>query len=340
MEKIQITAIIVTYSNRFHLLKQVIKSLLDEKKINKIIVIDNNSDFSSKKQLQLLEQKNSKTIKAIYLPENIGSAGGYKRGIEEAYKDKDCEFIWLLDDDNEPQKKSLNILIDFWNRIEQKDKKDKISLLSYRKDRWGYKEAIISKNPDLVLGRKNSFLGFHILDIPKKILKVLKRKLNINTLKENINIKSGPVSIAPYGGMFFHKNIINTIGYPNEAFFVYSDDHDWSYRITKNGGCIYLVLDSKVDDIDVSWNLSKKGTAFKIISNGSNFRIFYSTRNRVYFEKENLVMNASIYKINIFIFQMIFYFFTLKNKDNFRIFKQSIADGLSKKLGKSENINI
>ncbi|MEM4965125.1 MAG: hypothetical protein QXT13_13345 [Pyrobaculum sp.] len=53
-----------------------------------------------------------------------------------------------------------------------------------------------------------------------------------------------------YGGMFFHKKLIDTIGYLDERFYVYDDDIEWTYRITHKGGAIYLVLSSIVLDID------------------------------------------------------------------------------------------
>lgn len=332
-------AVTVTYGNRFHLLKQVIESALSEG-VAKVIVVDNNSVPESREQLKEYEKELNGKIKVLYLDDNYGSAGGFKRGLEEADSDENCEFIWLLDDDNEPQKGSLKVLENFWNDLNQEDKNGKVSLLSYRKDRVAYKEAIMTNNPDLVLGRKNSFLGFHIIDLPKKVLKVIKRKFGLNTFIENQNIKSGKVSVAPYGGMFFHKNIIATVGYPNEEFYLYADDHEWSHRITKNGGDIYLVLDSLVDDIDTSWNVSqKKEKSFNIIANGSKFRMYYSTRNRVFFESTNLVSNEFIYKLNILVFR-----FLVRNADklkqNYQIFNRAISDGLENRLGKNENINL
>jgi GT2 family glycosyltransferase len=333
-------AVTVTYGNRFHLLKQVIDGALSEG-VAKVIVVDNNSVPESREQLKTYEHElGSDKIKVLYLDDNYGSAGGFKRGLEEAYNDEECEFIWLLDDDNEPQKDSLKVLESFWNDLKQEDKNEKVSLLSYRKDRVAYKEAIMTNNPGLVLGRKNSFLGFHIVDLPKKVLKVVKRKLGLNTFIENFNIKSGKVSVAPYGGMFFHKNIIDTIGYPNEEFYLYVDDHEWSYRITKSSGDIYLVLDSLVDDINTSWNMSQnKEKSFQIIANGSKFRMYYSTRNRVFFESRNLVSNEFMYKLNILAFSSL-----VKNADkskqNYNIFVQAIDDGLKAKVEKNENINI
>ena len=110
----KVCSVIVTYGDRFHLLKQVIEACYKEG-VDKVIVIDNASEENSKKQLKEYEKENQDRLKVIYLEENIGSAGGYKRGLQEAYECEECEYIWLLDDDNMPQKKSfvkrkLNVL--------------------------------------------------------------------------------------------------------------------------------------------------------------------------------------------------------------------------------------
>ncbi|WP_036767782.1 glycosyltransferase [Persephonella sp. KM09-Lau-8] len=330
----KVCAIVVTYGDRFKYLKQVINACFQEG-VDKIIVIDNASEENSRSQLKKYEAKNKHKLKVIHLDENTGSAGGYKRGLKEAYNCRNCEYIWLLDDDNQPQKNSLRVLKEFWNDLKQEDKKEKISLLSYRPDRVQYKEAIMTNNPNLVLGRKNSFLGFHILDLPKKIIRILKRKMGLSTFKENPNIKSGKVAVAPYGGMFFHKNLIDNIGHPREEFFLYADDHEWSYRITKSGGSIYLVLDSKLRDIHASWNvLNKKETSFQVIAKGDPFRIYYSVRNRIIFEIENIVTNNLIYSINRKIFRSLVKNSKIKNKESLKSFDKAINDGLNKKTGK------
>lgn len=336
----KIYSVIVTYGNRFNLLKRVIESALKEG-VSKIIVIDNNSIKESKDKLLEFEKELGKEkLKVVYLDDNYGSAGGYKRGLEEAYNDSECDYIWLLDDDNEPQKDSLVVLKEFWTKLKQKNKNEKISLLSYRKDRITYKEAITSNKPDLVLGKRNSFLAFHVVDIPRKILKIIKSKFNISKPLDDKNITSGKVSVAPYGGMFFHKNIINTILFPCEDFYLYADDHEWSYRITKNDGDIYLLINSKIEDIDTSWNISNEHkNSFKTIATGNKFRMYYSTRNRVFFECENLVTNRIIYKLNIFLFKCLIKVFN-KSNDNCKVFTNAVNDGLNKKLGKNEDIRL
>ena len=333
----KVFAVIVTYGNRFHFLKKVIESVFNEG-VQKVIVIDNDSTAESKAQLKLYKKElGLDKLKVSYLDKNYGSAGGFKKGLEEAYNDTNCEFIWLLDDDNQPQKESLNVLRDYWSILQRKDKNEKVSLLSYRNDRMAYKEAVMTNNPELVLGRKNSFLGFHIADFPSKFLKGIKRKLGLKTFIEDKSIKSGRVSVAPYGGMFLHKKIIESIGYPNEDFYLYSDDHDWSYRITLDSGAIYIVLDSIVDDIDTSWALKKKSTSpfFKFLNEGDEFRVYYNVRNRVFFE-QNIITNNMIYNIHLKLFLFIIFFYKRKNnKSQYNIFKKAIKDGINNKLGKT-----
>lgn len=316
-----IIAVIVTYSDRFHLLKQVIDACIASD-INEIVVVDNNSDKSSKEQLkQFLNKLNSK-ITVIWNSSNLGSAKAYKQGLEKA-KNSNCDYIWLLDDDNKPQKNALKELIDFW-----KKKPDKVkTLLSYRPDRVQYKQAVFEKNSKLVLSSKNSFSGFHIKE----------KIVNLFTISNSVidnSLKYGQIEYAPYGGMFFEKSLLNEIGYPNEEFFLYSDDHDWSYRITMKGMEIYLVLDSVIDDIDTSWALKeKKSSVFKKLKNAPPFRIYYAYRNRILFEKKYLVSSNFVYNFNKFIFTFILFFYSFNSK-NFKVYLKALKDARTNNLVK------
>ena len=326
----KVCALIVTYGDRFHLLEQVINACYEEG-IDKVIVVDNASIESSKKQLKEYEKDNKDRLQIIYLNENTGSAGGYKRGLEEAYKSNECEFIWLLDDDNKPKNNALNELVNFWNNITYiQEKEENLALLSYRSDRIVYKEAVIRNNPNYILGRKNSFLGFHILDIPQKVFKLIKKKFFSNTLSDE-KVDFGTVSVAPYGGIFFHKELIETIGLPNEDYFVYADDYDWSYRIPN----IYLTFKSEIEDIDTSWNLKEKKVSpfYSYLNEGNNFRVYYSIRNRVHFEKQ-LITKKPIYRINKFVFEKILFLYkNYKNTDRLKLYNSAVKDGILGNLG-------
>jgi len=325
----KVCSVIVTYGDRFHLLKQVIDACLQEG-IDKIIVVDNASAENSRRQLKEYEKQIDK-LKVIYLDENTGSAGGYKRGLQEAYNCDECEYIWLLDDDNVPQKDSLNILKEFWENKNMENKVENLCLLSFRPDRKAFIEAIVRKKPALVLGRKNAFLGLDILDIPEKVIRVLKRKIGISLFKLNDKIKSGKVVVAPYGGMFFNTKLIDNIGLPKEEYFLYADDHEWSYRITKNGGSIYLIVDSKVIDIDDNLNGEKSTSMFDAyINKNSDFKVFYAIRNKVAFENEMVVENRIIFKVNKFLFLLFLLFFRNKqNMKRYHLIIKAINNGLN-----------
>lgn len=237
------TAIIVTYGDRFHLLEQVVLACFNEGVCN-IIIVDNNSE--SQKQLKKLKQKYSNQIFIIQNHQNEGSARAFKQGLAFAKNNLDVDYIWTLDDDNKPQKNSLKYLKKYW-RV----KKDEVvCLLSYRPDRASYRDAILTKNPNLVLSSPNSFYGFNLLD---KVKSFFIQKNEINE-----TIEAGFIPYAPYGGMFFHISLLNLIGFPDEEFYLYSDDHDWSYRITKAGLKIELLLKSVVKDIDDSWVVTEE----------------------------------------------------------------------------------
>jgi hypothetical protein len=235
-----------------------------------------------------------------------------------------------------PQKNSLHELIKTWGVIEQTSKNDNLCLLSYRPDRSYFKQAMIEGKPEKLVGVKNSFLGFHFLDLPEKTFKYVLRRLGKTPKDVVSDIKHGKVTVAPYGGMFFHKNLIKKIGLPKEEFFVYADDHEWSYRITMQGGQIQLVLDSMLEDIDISWNVpDKKVTSFTLSANGPPFRVYYSTRNRVSFEVDELVSNYFVYKLNIHIYRLFLFLIFPKMAKSTDAFHEGLNDGLSGKLGKN-----
>lgn len=332
-----VCAVIVTYANRFVYLKKVIDGCLREG-VDRIVIVDNGSEPSSINSLRD-EEKNNNKLTVIYNNDNLGSSGGYKIGLEFVYSKINCDNIWLLDDDNVPQRGALKVLKELWRQY-SKNKlfdTDKLVLLSYREDRSIYKLEAISKKNDIILGKMNGFLGFNISKIFHKIVKLLLSKFNSINSNTVCNI-IGNVSVAPYGGMFFSKSIIDIIGYPDDTFFVYADDFDWSYRVTLNNGQILLVENSVIEDVDKSWNVSdKKVTPFySFLNTGSDFRIFYTIRNRVFFDQKR-VKSRCIYNINMHFYLFILWFFKNKqNKKRFSLILNAIENGLSANLGKIE----
>lgn len=333
-----IFAVTVTYGNRFHLLRQVIEAAFNEG-VDKVIVVDNNSGPESRKRLREYHELNKDKVDVLYLSENLGSAGGFKRGLERAYNDPECEFIWLLDDDNLPMPGSFKILKNFWKNLDLENKKEKLALLSFREDRYDREhliEALRFKRPELVLPRKNSFHGFHIFEFPKYIRRIVFRKLDIKEREFKMPV-FGQVAVAPYGGLFFNKKLLDTIGYPKEEFYVYADDHEWTYRITGNGGKIILLTESHIKDIEKSWHITQRDTVLSVFTPSNAFRIYYGVRNRTYFEKY-FIDNKLIYCFNMFLFLFLVLLHNLiflRDITGFKVLLMGIEDANKGKLGKN-----
>ena len=221
-------------------------------------------------------------------------------------------FIWLLDDDNLPSETALDILVKKWHALNPGSNQKLFSLLSYRTDRETYKKAVIYQKPELMLGPKNSFLGFHF---SYKLLN--KKRITKQDLRKP-DAKWGPVSVAPYGGMFFSRTLLDEIGLPDEKLFLYADDMDFSYRIIKKGGHIFLILESVINDLETSFHIKQNNIIGKSRLNTRYFNtdnkdaIYYSVRNNIIFE-QNFVKNRVIYNVNKYLYLgLLIVLFTLR----------------------------
>jgi GT2 family glycosyltransferase len=330
----KVCVVTVTYGNRFHLLKQVVESALVEG-VYKVIVVDNNSEPESREKIKEYEKKlGSQKIKVLYLDDNYGSAGGFKRGLEEAYNDPECEFILLLDDDNVLEKDSIS---KSWYLISYlKDLNYNYMLSFYRKDLEDFSKFINEFYITVYL--PNNFCGFslrrYIKDkIITKITKLRKKQLYFEEL-----YSLHPIDVAPYGGLLFHKSILSKIGYPREDFYLYGDDHEFTYRFTKSGGVIFLCGGINIKDID-------KTTIFKgkiILYYDKEFpedKFYYQIRNHTFFSKY-FITNNLIFCTNLFIFLLINFKQLFKVPDKKVFFRRyiillkAIKDGLNGILGK------
>ncbi|MCB4205438.1 glycosyltransferase [Deferribacterales bacterium Es71-Z0220] len=323
-------AVTVTYGNRYHLVKQVIDSALAEG-VAKVIVVDNNSVPQSREQLKAYELELGRDkIKVLYLDDNYGSAGGFKRGLEEAYNDQQCEFIWLLDDDNVPFE---NALLKLQLAYEYLGEDKNNVLISFRESIMDNMLALFKGKP---IGYKtNSFLNFHIKNW---VLDKINNSSNKNNNSNNSNFPILKNQVAPYGGLFLAKDVIAKIGFPNEAFFVYADDHEWTLRMTNSGFNLYLCSESKLKDIDWTWTTTKaKNPHYE--PTASEFKIYYGMRNHVFLDK-NFIENKYVYFVNMSInllYNYLIHIFLVPKiaTKRFKLILRAVRDGLNGKLGRT-----
>lgn len=325
-----VVVVIVTYGDRFHFLKRVIDAVLAQG-IDRIVVIDNSSVENSKTQLKALEKELNGILHVTYLDRNYGSAGGFKRGIQDAEK-LDKDFIYILDDDNVPEQNAIQILIDFWN--ENNFDADNSIISSLRVSKNIYSQCINNNNPYLMMGVENSFMGFDLFNYFSKRIRRKKVK------SENVNTAYGRIAFVPYGGMFFDKNLLKNIGYPNDDFYLYEDDKEFCYRVIKNNGNIFIVCGSQITDIDfwISEQSKKKFLSSSFLDSDQQFRVYYLFRNRTYFDFRNRVNCKLIYFMNMFIFLSKLFLSALIYGElkRFKLICCAVNDGLKGKLGEKD----
>lgn len=281
----KICVVTVTYGNRVQFLKQQLEKLLSEEHIS-FIIINDNASTPLVANFFPLHQK----IKLITQKQNMGSAFGYHEALKYAMDNTNADFFWLLDDDNVPEKDALTNLLKFWHELPGDNALKALSCL--RPDRSVHQEILRGANPSDYYLVPNNFMGFHLWRIFKNQLRKLNKKSG--ALRQYVKMP-----YVPYGGFFIHRAGIIRIGFPDKRFFLYVDDSEYTHRITKAGGYIYLISSAVVKDVDTSQGINYTGSFFRSkILDLWNFRTYYQVRNRIYFYNRETIKNKWIYWLN------------------------------------------
>jgi GT2 family glycosyltransferase len=205
------------YRDTIQCLESILKLEYDR---YRIVVCDNDSadgsleqieSWCKSKQIDLANPDRShKYITLIQTGKNLGFAGGNNVGIREALLDRECKYVWILNNDTIVEPNSLSALVSKCDR----DSKIGIcgSKLIYHHDRskvqaWGG-------------GRYNKWSGIsqHIgahqpsnLDVDPK------------DIEQNFDYVIG-------ASMLVSRSFLETIGLMNEEYFLYFEELDWIAR--------------------------------------------------------------------------------------------------------------
>jgi GT2 family glycosyltransferase len=328
-----VCAVTITYGDRQHLLRPVLLALLKEPPIWKIVVVSNAARWDVQ---GLAEELAPGRIEVLEMGSNRGSSAAYAAGIKRACE-LGAEFIWLLDDDNEPQEDALVNLLAASTQLRQEFPKDNVAVVGYRADR----------NRDLAVNiplwrlkpRPSSFWGFHVFDVPYKLWRRTPwgRPQPRPSMPEMVEIKD-----APFGGLLFHREVVERHGVPREDFILYCDDSEFTHRITRSGGALRLIPAAKVIDLDPNWHFSKRyRNSFEACLEGDNdSRMFYAIRNLTYLDSHFCAQNGLVYWINRRVYCLGLWIFALilRRSDRYRLLKRAIRDGLAGRLGVASDL--
>ena len=171
---------------------------------------------------------------------NIGGAGGFNKAIKTGFE-RGYSWIWCMDDDGYPKENALEKLL--------ASEDGELRLLNC---------AVINKND------KDSFVW--------RTGKTAKVSEVADKYIEGIG--------HPFNGTLLHRKIIERVGVPKQQFFLWGDETEYFYRITrKNNIPVRTVVES------IHYH---PPTAFSYKSDWNyktDWKLYYCIRNRFHIQK-------------------------------------------------------
>ena len=326
----RVTVVTISYSKRWDLLRKTLQAAL-EQGAERAIVVDNEADEEIAPRAA---DAFGDRVRTLRLEKNRGSAGAYDVGLRAAMADG-AEFLLMLDDDNCLATGSLAMLLDVYGRLAPDRPRNNLCLLGFRPSHQP--EVFQGVTPDPLGNSNDSFLGFHVKDLHRKILtRLTVRKRSPPQQAEDPLDRLYRLTIGPFGGMLFHRSVIERYGYPDASFVLYLDDTEFTYRITSTGGEVVLVPRARIEDIDQSWNTSAeaRSTFDRWLLRGSNKQVFYTARNWSFFQTHRR-SHSWMLKVNKLVYMFILWVLSKRwNKtERFQLMKRAIRDGEQSLMG-------
>ena len=325
-----VTVVTITYAKRWDFLRQTLQSAFSEG-ADRAVVIDNEA---AERIEPLAAALFPGTVSTDRLEKNQGSAGAYHAAIQKALA-AGAEYLLLLDDDNALDAGALATLKQTYQDLLASKSRDTLCLVAFRPDHQtevlgGPDSNIFGKFPD-------AFLGFHLKELPGKIRKRLPGQAPRKSFDPSKPLPTVIARrVAPFGGLFFHRSLVERFGLPDARLVLYQDDYEWTNRITSQGGELLLVPAARISDVETSWSITKKPTnSFDgWLRLGSDRQVFYTVRNRSYLESHCL--NPTWFrKVNrtVYIFILWILAHAWHRMARFQLLRRAIRDGELGQLG-------
>lgn len=238
--------VIVTY-NRKQLLHECIENVQKQTmQASSIIIINNASTDTTGSYLETLQKENT-IYDIVNLPENIGGAGGFAKGIERSLE-KNVDCVLLIDDD-------AMIAEDYMEQI-----------LQARQSEPAYQAfAGTVKTNDIID-------TFHRRTISKVGM------LFHNCSEEEYQQPYFLCEVASFCGMVLDISLIKQIGLPHAEYFIWHDDAEYSLRVRKYSK--FLVVTNAVLNHKTKQNTTTFPRRY-------NWKDYYAVRNRIWMLREH-----------------------------------------------------
>lgn len=332
-----VCAVLVTYSDRWHYVQEVLQALARQTRpLDGIIIVANGNANSQPHDIA------GAGTRVVALDQNGGSAAGFRRGLEAASATS-CRLIWLLDDDNRPEPEALERLLAARACLGNREL-DCFGCLRLKRPKhlataMGSAEMAIA--PD-------SFMRLQATRVLSRLRRWRSGGGDTSVAPGDVKYPVRRVDYAIYGGLLLSPSWTRTIGYPDDAYFTYLDDVDYTTRIVRAGGRIYLVSTSIVDDLDDTWHRSDAPAGrIPVMANLAvdPLRYYYVVRNSVFLERRYFVRSTWRYRLNMAAYVALVGVATLAFNLSVRnairrvkLVSAAIADGMAGRMGRLNSL--
>ena len=262
----KVAAVVVTY-NRIDLLKQCVGALLKQNYPCDILLINNNStDGTEEWALEIVNK--SDNIKYRNTRANLGGAGGFNYGMRWA-AEAGYEFVWVMDDDCLPKENCLTVFME------------------YETTHSGEYGFLSSK----VLWQDQSIC---VMNVPRA---------GVYSNNKDFKSKAVKISMASFVSLFVPVRIIKEVGLPIKEFFIWTDDWEFTRRISLKYPC-YLLNESVV----IHKSKSNIGANIATDSIDRINRFFYLYRNDVYLYRREGIKGFlyEVVRLSYHVFRIVF----------------------------------
>jgi rhamnopyranosyl-N-acetylglucosaminyl-diphospho-decaprenol beta-1,3/1,4-galactofuranosyltransferase len=200
-----VCAVVVTH-NRRELLGACLEAIeAQTRRPDALIVVDNASTDGTAEMVAARHPG----ARLVRLPENLGSSGGFNRGLAQA-RDSGATWAWVMDDDTIPTPTALERLLDAPGPPGYPD-----PLLLCSRVVWSdgtlhpMNQPVFKRDPQLYLDAAAHGLL--------------------------------PVRTATFPSLLVHREAIERFGLPNAHYFIWSDDWEYTSRILRHEPIGYIV---------------------------------------------------------------------------------------------------
>lgn len=214
MVQVRVAALVVTY-NRKELLAECLQAILDQTfPVSEIILIDNASTDGTPEFLKEKGFLEKPFVKYVRMDTNTGGSGGFYEGLKR-FREGDCDWVWLMDDDTIPTAECLEELVKAKELLCQHE--EKVSFLA-----------------SSVYGPENEFMN-----VPE-----ISKKASPNGYPYWYKyLNEGIVNIhaATFVSLLINIDAVRKCGLPCRDYFIWGDDKEYTKRLTTYYADAYMV---------------------------------------------------------------------------------------------------